>query len=111
MGRTGSRGLPEKERRDERTMSTTAETNIRPTEQELVERWRAEALERAGYPEKVAAELGMRGAVDPHRAVGGAGDPEKVAEKIAMGADVDLPRAVELLEKGCAPELAAKILR
>ena len=64
----------------------TAETNISPTEQELVEQWRAQALERAGYPEKVAAELAMR-------------------------PDVDLHRAVELLERGCTPELAAQILR
>jgi hypothetical protein len=67
-------------------MSTTAETNVRPTEQELVERWRAEELERAGYPDTVAAELAMR-------------------------SDVDLHRAVELLQKGCTPELAAQILR
>jgi hypothetical protein len=67
-------------------MSMTAETNVRPSEQELVERWRAEALERAGYPDTVAAELALR-------------------------PDVDLHRAVELLEKGCAPELAVKILR
>jgi hypothetical protein len=64
----------------------TAETNVRPTEQELVEQWRAEALEKAGYPDTVAAELAMR-------------------------ADVDLHRAVELLERGCTPELAAQILR
>jgi hypothetical protein len=64
----------------------TAETDIRPTEQELVERWRAEELERAGYPEDVAAELAMR-------------------------SDVDLHRAVELLRNGCSPELAADILR
>jgi hypothetical protein len=64
----------------------TAETNIRPTEQELVERWRAEELERAGYPEDVAAELAMR-------------------------SDVDLHRAIELLRNGCAPALAADILR
>jgi hypothetical protein len=64
----------------------TAETNINPTEQELVERWRAEELERAGYPENVANELAMR-------------------------ADVDLHRAIELLQKGCSPELAASILR
>jgi hypothetical protein len=63
----------------------TADT-IRPTEQELVERWRAQELERAGFPEDVAAELAMRN-------------------------DVDLHRALELLEKGCSPELAAEILR
>jgi hypothetical protein len=67
-------------------MSTTAETNVRPSEQELVEKWRAQALERAGYPDTVAAELAMR-------------------------PDVDLHRAVELIEKGCTPELAAQILR
>jgi len=64
---------------------TTAETNIRPTEQELVERWRAEELERAGYPANLAAELAMR-------------------------PDVDLHHAAELLLKGCTPELAAQIL-
>ena len=64
---------------------TTAETNVRPTEQELVERWRAEELERAGYPVDVAAELAMR-------------------------TDVDLHRAAELLKSGCSPELAVQIL-
>ena len=64
----------------------TAETTVRPTEQELVEQWRAEALEKAGYPDTVAAELALR-------------------------PDVDLHRAVELLERGCTPELAAQILR
>ena len=64
----------------------TAETTQTPTEQELVERWRAEALERAGFPENVAAELAMRN-------------------------DVDLHRAIELLENGCSPQLAADILR
>lgn len=64
----------------------TAETNLKPTEQELVERWRAEELERAGFPEDVAAELAMRN-------------------------DVDLHRATELLRNGCSPELAAEILR
>jgi hypothetical protein len=63
----------------------TAETNLRPTEQELVERWRAEELERAGYPAGAAAEL-------------------------AMHSEVDLHYAVELLEKGCSTELALKIL-
>ena len=64
----------------------TAETTQTPTEQELVERWRAEALERAGFPEDVAAELATR-------------------------SDVDLHRAIGLLQKGCSPQLAADILR
>ena len=63
----------------------TAETNLRPTEQELVERWRAEELERAGYPADAAAELAMRN-------------------------DVDLHRAAELLKQGCSPDLALQIL-
>ena len=66
------------------TADTT--TTLRPTEQELVERWRAQELERAGFSEDVAAELAMR-------------------------SDVDLHRAVELLAKGCSAELAAQILR
>ena len=64
----------------------TTTTTLRPTEQELVERWRAQELERAGFSEDVAAELAMR-------------------------SDVDLHRAVELLAKGCSAELAAEILR
>src|SRR3954447_12665379 len=64
----------------------TAETNVRPSEQELVESWRAMELERAGYPAEAAAELAAR-------------------------TDVDLHRAVELLSKGCSTELALHILR
>ena len=64
---------------------TTAETNVRPSEQELVERWRAEELERAGYPADLAEELSTR-------------------------TDVDLHRAAELLKQGCSPELAVQIL-
>lgn len=64
----------------------TAETTHGLTEQELVERWRAQELERAGYPADVATELSAR-------------------------ADVDLHRAIELLVNGCTPELAADILR
>ena len=64
----------------------TVETNVRPTEQELVELWRATELERAGYPPAAAAELSARN-------------------------DVDLHHAVELLQKGCSPELAVAILR
>jgi hypothetical protein len=62
------------------------ETNVRQTEQELVESWRATELERAGYPPAVAAELAGR-------------------------MDVDLHLAVEMLSKGCSPELALNILR
>jgi hypothetical protein len=64
----------------------TAETNLTQTEQELVEAWRAAELERAGYPSDAAAELAVR-------------------------ADVDLHFAVDLLRKGCAADLAVRILR
>jgi hypothetical protein len=63
----------------------TAEVNVRPSEQELVELWRAEALERAGYPPADAAKLSAR-------------------------MDVDLHHAAELLAKGCTVELALLIL-
>jgi hypothetical protein len=59
--------------------------DIRESELERVERWRAEELERAGYDRRHAA-------------------------KIAARHDVDLHRAVELLKQGCPPELAADIL-
>jgi hypothetical protein len=64
----------------------TTETDARQTEQELVESWRAAELERAGYPADAAAELAAR-------------------------TDVDLHLAVEMLSKGCSPELALSILR
>ena len=56
------------------------------TELERVERWRAEALMRAGY--------------DPH-----------AATELAGRQDVDLHSAIQLLESGCPPELALAILR
>ncbi|HET7648482.1 MAG TPA: hypothetical protein VFK17_07925 [Gaiellaceae bacterium] len=56
------------------------------TELERVERWRAEALERAGYDAASAQELASR-------------------------LDVDLHEAMSLLERGCPPELAVQILR
>lgn len=56
------------------------------TELERVERWRAEALMRAGYDARAATELAGR-------------------------QDVDLHRAIQLLESGCSPELALQILR
>ena len=64
---------------------STVETELRLTEQELVERWRAGELQRAGYP-------------------------EDLAEQLAARADVDLHRALDLVRDGCAPELAAAIL-
>ncbi len=55
------------------------------TERERIEAWRRQALERAGYPPDVAVRLAAR-------------------------EDVDLHRAVQLLERGCSAELAARIL-
>lgn len=63
----------------------TTETPVQLTEQELVEQWRAEALERAGYPAEAAVEIAAR-------------------------ADIDLHQATELLQRGCTPELALQIL-
>jgi hypothetical protein len=63
---------------------TAAETEIRD-ETELVDAWRAEQLELAGYGAAAAAELAMR-----H--------------------DVDLHVAVEMLKQGCPAELALQIL-
>ena len=42
----------------------TADTTFQETEQEIVERWRAQELERAGFPEDTANELAMRTDVD-----------------------------------------------
>jgi hypothetical protein len=63
---------------------TAAQTEIRD-ETDLVEAWRAEQLELAGYGAAAAAELAAR-----H--------------------DVDLHGAIEMLSGGCPPELALKIL-
>jgi len=51
----------------------------------LVRAWRLEALERGGYEQPLSSELAER-------------------------SDVDLHLAIDLLRRGCAPELAAKIL-
>jgi hypothetical protein len=64
---------------------TAAQLQIEETEQERVERWRSEALERAGYEPEAAAELAAR-----H--------------------DIDLHRAIRLLESGCPAETALRIL-
>ena len=58
---------------------------LEDTEQQQIELWRTEELERAGYS---------------HRAAG----------RLAARQDVDLHLAIRLLERGCAPELALKIL-
>ena len=55
------------------------------TEADRIERWRADELERAGYPPEAAAAL-------------------------ATSKDVDLHFAVALLQRGCSPELALRIL-
>jgi hypothetical protein len=55
------------------------------TEIERIERWRADELERAGYEPRSAGRLAVR-----H--------------------DVDLHTATTLLERGCPPDLALKIL-
>lgn len=55
------------------------------TEIQRIERWRLQALERAGYDAEGAAKLAGR-----H--------------------DVDLHGAIDLVERGCPPELALQIL-
>ena len=56
------------------------------TELERVERWRTEALQRAGFDERSAIELAGR-------------------------QDIDLHQAISLLEAGCSADLALRILR
>jgi hypothetical protein len=63
---------------------TTAETETYE-ETELIEAWRAEALERAGYGAAAAAEIAVR-----H--------------------DIDLHKATDLVERGCPADLALRIL-
>jgi ABC-type phosphate/phosphonate transport system substrate-binding protein len=63
---------------------TVAETELRE-EFAVVEAWRAEQLEMAGYGAQAAAELATR-----H--------------------DVDLHVAMDLLARGCSADLALKIL-
>jgi hypothetical protein len=65
-------------------MMPAADTEIRD-ETELIEAWRAEALERAGYGAREAATIAAR-----H--------------------DIDLHVATDLLAMGCPAELALQIL-
>ena len=65
---------------------TAAETGTRDvTEIERIERWRAEALERAGYDAPAARELAAR-------------------------LDIDLHHATDLLQSGCPQDVALRIL-
>lgn len=65
---------------------TAAEADTKVgSEIERIERWRAEALERAGYDPRAAAELARR-------------------------LDIDLHLASDLLAAGCSQELALQIL-
>ena len=75
-----------KEERSERMKMTAAEAGlVEDTELERIEAWRTEELRRAGYDRKAATTVATR-----H--------------------DVDLHFAVDLLRRGCPPELALKIL-
>jgi len=68
-------------------MASAAQTPT-PTldsEIELVEQWRLEALQRAGY------------------------DPES-ASVLAVSHEVDLHQAIDLLRRGCSVDLALQIL-
>ena len=66
-------------------MSATEVQELKETEAERVERWRAEELERAGYELSAAAVL-------------------------AASADVDLHLAIDLLSHGCPQDTAMQIL-
>ena len=66
-------------------MSQTEVHVLEDTELGKIERWRAEELERAGYGSRAAG-------------------------RIAERHDIDLHYAIELLDLGCPPELAIRIL-
>ena len=63
----------------------TADLIYEETEEQRIETWRMETLERAGYDRRAAAILAAR-------------------------KDVDLHQAMSLLQNGCSPELALDIL-
>jgi hypothetical protein len=63
----------------------TAAHDIIETELDRVERWRTAELMRAGFPGDDAVALAAR-------------------------SDVDLHEAIELVQRGCPPELAVRIL-
>ena len=63
----------------------TGTDSVEAREVEQIKFWRLEMLAQAGYEPAAAAELAAR-------------------------LDVDLHQALDLLERGCPPELAARIL-
>ncbi len=64
---------------------STADLAYPETEEQRIESWRMEALERGGYDRRAAAILACR-------------------------KDVDLHQALGLIANGCSPELALRIL-
>jgi len=66
-------------------MDPTALEGLAATERDQVERWRMYELERAGFEIALARALAGR-------------------------LDVDLHRALELIDRGCSPDLVARIL-
>ncbi len=62
-----------------------AEMTTKETEQERIQRWRADELERVGFEPAAASMLAARN-------------------------DVDLHHAIDLVRSGCDPELALRIL-
>ena len=64
---------------------STADIVYTETEEQRIESWRMEVLERAGYDRRAAAILACR-------------------------KDVDLHQAIGLIQNGCSPELATQIL-
>lgn len=78
-----NRFVPAAEEQSE-IMAPAADIETR-SETGMIEAWRAEALERAGYSPREAAEIAAR-------------------------QDIDLHKATDLLELGCPSELALQIL-
>lgn len=76
---------PERKSEKEKAMSAVDLTTTVDSELEVIERWRHEALERAGYDREAATVL-------------------------AASHDVDLHSAVDLLQRGCPIDLALQIL-
>jgi hypothetical protein len=76
--------MTQRRKRSTKELMAAADLQER-TEQDRIEEWRREELERAGYPSDAAGELAVR-----H--------------------DIDLHGAVELVERGCPPEIATRIL-